>query len=102
MFHHQSESTCLITYNQILVTKYLQLDNLKQTFQMFKYYLMDENGRISIYNNPDMHMHSNIVLSPFNLKTPSLITQSIAKTLGPFPKDHEKLATHDTIWFLTN
>ena len=84
MFHHQSESTCLITYNQILVTKYLQLNNLKQTFQMFKYYLMDKNGRISIYNNPDMH--SNIVLNPFNLKTPSLITQSIAKTLGPFPK----------------
>ena len=61
---------------------------------------MDENGRVFIYNNPDMH--SNIVLDPFNLKRPSLITQSIAKTLGPFPKDHEKLATHDTIWFLTN
>ena len=61
---------------------------------------MDENGRVFIYNNPDMH--SNIVLDPFNLKRRSLITQSIAKTLGPFPKDHEKLATHDTIWFLTN
>ena len=83
MFHYQSESTCLITYNQILVTKYLQLDNFKQTFQVFKYYLMDENGRVFIYNNPDMH--SNIVLDPFNLKRPSLITQSIAKTLGPFP-----------------
>ena len=100
MFHYQSESTCLITYNQILVTKYLQLDNFKYNFQVFKYYLMDENNRVSIYNNPDMY--SNIVLNPFNLKRPSLITQSIAKTLGPFPKDHEKLATHDTIWFLTN
>nr|YP_009557307.1 RNA polymerase beta subunit [Halophytum ameghinoi]QBC72035.1 RNA polymerase beta subunit [Halophytum ameghinoi] len=54
----------LITHNQILVTNYLQLDNLKQTFQVlkFKYYLMDENGRI--YNpNPC----SNIILNPFKL-----------------------------------
>ena len=52
----------LITYNQISVTKYLQLDNLKQTFQVLKYYLMDENGRIY---NPDPC--SNTVLNPFNL-----------------------------------
>nr|YP_010865803.1 RNA polymerase beta'' subunit [Maesa japonica]WGT92010.1 RNA polymerase beta'' subunit [Maesa japonica] len=52
----------LITYNQILVTKYLQFDNLKQTFQVLKYYLMDENGKIY---NPDPC--SNIVLNPFNL-----------------------------------
>ena len=77
MFHYQSESTCLITYNQILVTKYLQLDSFKQTFQVFKYYLMDENGRVSIYNNPNMH--NNIVLNPFNLKSPSLITQALLK-----------------------
>nr|YP_009556906.1 RNA polymerase beta subunit [Torricellia tiliifolia]QBC70602.1 RNA polymerase beta subunit [Torricellia tiliifolia]QNN00445.1 RNA polymerase beta'' subunit [Torricellia tiliifolia] len=52
----------LITYNQILVTNYLQLDNFKQTFQVLKYYLMDENGKI--YNpNPC----SNIILNPFNL-----------------------------------
>nr|YP_009388650.1 RNA polymerase beta'' subunit [Cistanthe longiscapa]APO15164.1 RNA polymerase beta'' subunit [Cistanthe longiscapa] len=54
----------LITHNQILVTNYLQLDNLKQTFQVlkFKYYLMDENGRIY---NPDPG--SNIILNPFKL-----------------------------------
>nr|YP_010364597.1 RNA polymerase beta' subunit [Solanum bradei]UNZ92269.1 RNA polymerase beta' subunit [Solanum bradei] len=54
----------LITHNQILVTKYLQLDNLKQTFQVikFKYYLMDENGKIF---NPDPCR--NIILNPFNL-----------------------------------
>ena len=77
MFHYKSESTCLITYNQILVTKYLQLDSFKQTFQVFKYYLMDENGRVSIYNNPNMH--NNIVSNPFNLKSPSLITQALLK-----------------------
>uniref|UniRef100_UPI0030E1DCF0 RNA polymerase beta'' subunit n=1 Tax=Herniaria glabra TaxID=115624 RepID=UPI0030E1DCF0 len=57
----------LITHNQILITNYLhylQLDNLKQTFQIlkFKYYLMDENGRIY---HPDPC--SNIILNPFNL-----------------------------------
>nr|YP_009698440.1 RpoC2 [Mentzelia albicaulis]QEJ85516.1 RpoC2 [Mentzelia albicaulis] len=52
----------LITHNQILVTNYLQLDNLKQTFQILKYYLMDENGKIY---NPDPC--SNIILNPFNL-----------------------------------
>nr|YP_009715704.1 RNA polymerase beta'' subunit [Zenia insignis]QGL08816.1 RNA polymerase beta'' subunit [Zenia insignis]QHN56569.1 RNA polymerase beta subunit [Zenia insignis]QIT02106.1 RNA polymerase beta'' subunit [Zenia insignis] len=51
----------LITYNQISVTKYLQLDNLKETFQVFKYYLMDENRRIY---KPDLC--SNIVLNPFH------------------------------------
>lgn len=52
----------LITHNQISITKYLQLDNLKETFQVFKYYLMDENGRIY---KPDLC--SNIVLNPFHL-----------------------------------
>nr|YP_010503569.1 RNA polymerase beta'' subunit [Chrysosplenium nepalense]UXE32117.1 RNA polymerase beta'' subunit [Chrysosplenium nepalense] len=52
----------LITRNCILVTKYLQLDNLKQIFQVIQYYLMDENGRIY---NPDTC--SNIILNPFNL-----------------------------------
>nr|WNM92310.1 RNA polymerase beta'' subunit [Opuntia engelmannii var. cuija] len=54
----------LITHNQTLVTNYLQLDNLKQTFQVlnFKYYLMDENGRIY---NPDPR--SNIILNPLKL-----------------------------------
>uniref|UniRef100_A0AAU7EMY3 DNA-directed RNA polymerase subunit beta'' n=1 Tax=Mosla soochowensis TaxID=2006542 RepID=A0AAU7EMY3_9LAMI len=38
----------LITHNQILLKNYLQLDNLKQTFQIikFKYYLIDENEKI--------------------------------------------------------
>nr|YP_009561458.1 RpoC2 [Deutzianthus tonkinensis]QAT19547.1 RpoC2 [Deutzianthus tonkinensis] len=52
----------LITHNQISVTKYLKLDNLKQTFQVLKYYLMDETGRIV---NPDSC--SNSILNPFNL-----------------------------------
>nr|YP_009390716.1 RNA polymerase beta' subunit [Mangifera indica]QHB74411.1 RNA polymerase beta' subunit [Mangifera sylvatica]ARH53531.1 RNA polymerase beta'' subunit [Mangifera indica]ARV87179.1 RNA polymerase beta' subunit [Mangifera indica]QJA27384.1 RNA polymerase beta'' subunit [Mangifera indica]UDP55709.1 RNA polymerase beta'' subunit [Mangifera indica] len=54
----------LITHNQISVTKYFKLENLKQTFQVFKYYLMvmDENRRIY---NPDPY--STIVLNPFNL-----------------------------------
>nr|AJE71804.1 RNA polymerase beta'' subunit [Amorpha canescens] len=52
----------LITYNQILITKNLQLVKLKETFQIFKYYLMDENERIY---KPDLC--SNIVLNPFHL-----------------------------------
>nr|YP_009556251.1 RNA polymerase beta subunit [Simmondsia chinensis]QBC70104.1 RNA polymerase beta subunit [Simmondsia chinensis]QBC72590.1 RNA polymerase beta subunit [Simmondsia chinensis] len=52
----------LITHNQILVTNYLQLDNFKQTFQVLKYYLMDEKWRIY---NPDPC--SNIILNPFKL-----------------------------------
>nr|YP_010312266.1 RNA polymerase beta'' subunit [Nymphoides peltata]ULF03101.1 RNA polymerase beta'' subunit [Nymphoides peltata] len=52
----------LVTHNQILITNYLQGDNLKQTFQIRKYYLMDENGKIY---NPDSG--SNIILNPFNL-----------------------------------
>lgn len=54
----------LLTHNHISLTKYLYLqpDNLKQTFQVFKYYLMDENGRIS---NSDPC--SSMLLNPFNL-----------------------------------
>nr|URX54903.1 RNA polymerase beta'' subunit [Coptis chinensis var. brevisepala]URX54988.1 RNA polymerase beta'' subunit [Coptis chinensis var. brevisepala] len=51
----------LITHNQILVNKYSLLDNLKETFQVLKYFLMDENGRIY---NPDPC--SNTILNPFN------------------------------------
>nr|YP_009942342.1 RNA polymerase beta'' subunit [Tropaeolum pentaphyllum]QOC71511.1 RNA polymerase beta'' subunit [Tropaeolum pentaphyllum] len=51
----------LITHNQISVTKYLHLDNLKYIFQVIQYYLMDENGRI--YN---LHPCSNILLNPFD------------------------------------
>ncbi|YP_001671673.1 RNA polymerase beta'' subunit (chloroplast) [Carica papaya] len=52
----------LITHNQISVTKYFQLDNLNQIFEVIKYYLMDETGRVY---NPDPC--SNIILNPFNL-----------------------------------
>nr|ATL62442.1 RNA polymerase beta'' subunit [Coptosapelta flavescens] len=52
----------LLTHNQILVTNYLQLDNLKQTFQVIKYYLMDENGKV--YN---LDPCNKIILNPFNL-----------------------------------
>nr|ULQ65835.1 RNA polymerase beta'' subunit [Flagellaria indica] len=52
----------LITHNQILLKKYLLLDNFKQTFQVLKYSLIDENR--SIYN-PDPC--SNIILNPFHL-----------------------------------
>nr|YP_009445750.1 RNA polymerase beta' subunit [Colobanthus apetalus]YP_010025054.1 RNA polymerase beta'' subunit [Colobanthus affinis]ATX68337.1 RNA polymerase beta' subunit [Colobanthus apetalus]QOQ35353.1 RNA polymerase beta'' subunit [Colobanthus affinis] len=54
----------LITHNQILVNNYLQLDSLKQTFQVLKcqYYLIDENERIS-----NLDLCSNIILNPFNL-----------------------------------
>nr|UDY72071.1 RNA polymerase beta'' subunit [Pycnostachys reticulata] len=53
----------LITHNQILVNNYLQLDNLKQTFQVIKlkYYLLDENEKI--YN---LRPCSNII---FNLNS---------------------------------
>nr|QAY81133.1 RNA polymerase beta subunit-2 [Asteropyrum cavaleriei] len=51
----------LITYNQILVNKHPLLDNFKKTFQVLKYYLMDENG---IIYNPDPS--SNMILNPFN------------------------------------
>nr|YP_010214596.1 RNA polymerase beta' subunit [Loranthus tanakae]UBN08450.1 RNA polymerase beta' subunit [Loranthus tanakae] len=38
----------LTTHNQILVTNYLQLDNLKKGFEVLKFYFIDENG--IIYN----------------------------------------------------
>nr|YP_010380738.1 RNA polymerase beta'' subunit [Begonia gulongshanensis]UDH54155.1 RNA polymerase beta'' subunit [Begonia gulongshanensis] len=52
----------LITHNQTSITNYLELYNLKQTFEVFNYYLMDEKGRIL---NPDPC--SNMVLNTFNL-----------------------------------
>nr|YP_010936339.1 RNA polymerase beta'' subunit [Yamazakia viscosa]WKW54791.1 RNA polymerase beta'' subunit [Yamazakia viscosa] len=36
----------LLTHNQILKNNYLQFDNFKQTFQVIKSYLMDENEKI--------------------------------------------------------
>ncbi|KAG9460064.1 hypothetical protein H6P81_chloro000007 (chloroplast) [Aristolochia fimbriata] len=55
-------SCCLITYNQILLNKYLRLENLKQTFRAIQYYLIDENG--GIYNCDPF---SNIIFNPFDL-----------------------------------
>nr|YP_006665770.1 RNA polymerase beta' subunit [Elodea canadensis]AEY84642.1 RNA polymerase beta' subunit [Elodea canadensis] len=52
----------LITHNQILVKKYLLLGNFKQTFQVLKYCLMDENRKIY---NPDSS--NNIILNPLDL-----------------------------------
>nr|YP_010629454.1 RNA polymerase beta'' subunit [Begonia meyeri-johannis]WBN96410.1 RNA polymerase beta'' subunit [Begonia meyeri-johannis] len=52
----------LITHNQISITNYLELNNLKQTFEVFNYYLMDENERI-LNSDPC----SNMVLNTFNL-----------------------------------
>nr|WRH31662.1 RNA polymerase beta'' subunit [Pereskia aculeata] len=86
----------LITHNQILVTNYLQLDNLKQTFQVLKlkYYLMDENGRIY---NPDPC--SNIILNPFNLNWYFLHYNFCEETstkicLGQFLCENGCIATH--------
>nr|YP_010193439.1 RNA polymerase beta'' subunit [Zostera nigricaulis]QZQ52659.1 RNA polymerase beta'' subunit [Zostera nigricaulis] len=55
-------SSHLITHNQILLKKYLLLDYFKQTFQVLKYYLIDENKKIY---NPDPC--SDVVLNPFDL-----------------------------------
>nr|QJS35257.1 RNA polymerase beta'' subunit [Calochortus venustus] len=52
----------LLTHNQILLKKYLLLDNFKHTFQVLKYCLIDENRRIY---NPDPCR--NIILNPFRL-----------------------------------
>nr|AMC32356.1 RNA polymerase beta'' subunit [Desmodium illinoense] len=52
----------LITHNQISINQNLQLHKLKETFQVLRYYLMDENERIL---KPDLC--SNTVLNPFYL-----------------------------------
>nr|YP_009556573.1 RNA polymerase beta subunit [Drosophyllum lusitanicum]QBC67514.1 RNA polymerase beta subunit [Drosophyllum lusitanicum]QBC72920.1 RNA polymerase beta subunit [Drosophyllum lusitanicum]QBE87480.1 RNA polymerase beta' subunit [Drosophyllum lusitanicum] len=49
----------LLTHNPILITNYLQL---KQTFQVLRYYLIDENRRIW-----NLDPCSNIILNPFKL-----------------------------------
>nr|YP_009705649.1 RNA polymerase beta''subunit [Abelia x grandiflora]QFQ36413.1 RNA polymerase beta''subunit [Abelia x grandiflora]WBK15795.1 RNA polymerase beta'' subunit [Abelia chinensis var. ionandra]WBK15872.1 RNA polymerase beta'' subunit [Abelia chinensis var. ionandra]WBK17256.1 RNA polymerase beta'' subunit [Abelia x grandiflora] len=68
----------LITHNQILVTNYLQLDNLKQIkqyFQVLNYYLIDENAKIS---NSDPCR--NIILNPFKLNWYFIPHNSFEKT----------------------
>nr|YP_010474841.1 RNA polymerase beta'' subunit [Corydalis decumbens]UVH69128.1 RNA polymerase beta'' subunit [Corydalis decumbens] len=62
-----SPSYHLITHNQILVKKYLLLENFKPTFQVLNYYLMDESGKMS---NPNPC--SNMILNSFNLNWYSL------------------------------
>nr|QRG29564.1 RNA polymerase beta'' subunit [Dioscorea japonica] len=52
----------LITHNQILLKRFLLLDNSKQTSQVLKYGLIDENSRI--YSSDPC---SNIILNPFRL-----------------------------------
>nr|YP_010488390.1 RNA polymerase beta'' subunit [Anaxagorea javanica]QNS22658.1 RNA polymerase beta'' subunit [Anaxagorea javanica] len=97
----------LRTHNPILLNKYLLLDNLKQTFKVLKYYLMDENE--GIYN-PDPG--SNIILSLFDLnwcflrheyceETPTIISlgQLICENLciskyGPHIKPGQVLIVH--------
>nr|QJQ74616.1 RNA polymerase beta'' subunit [Astragalus strictus] len=66
----------LITHNQISITKNLQLDKLKETFQVIQYYLMDENETIF---KPDLY--SNIVLNPFHLNWYFLHHNFCEKTL---------------------
>nr|YP_010330667.1 RNA polymerase beta'' subunit [Pilea dolichocarpa]UNY33806.1 RNA polymerase beta'' subunit [Pilea dolichocarpa] len=89
----------LKTHNQSSVTKYLQLDNLKHTFQVLKnfllnYFLMDEIGRI--YNSNPC---SNILLNPFNLNWHFLHhnfceKKSIIITLGQFFCENVCIAKH--------
>nr|YP_009687676.1 RNA polymerase beta subunit [Hitchcockella baronii]QDX16970.1 RNA polymerase beta subunit [Hitchcockella baronii] len=73
-----SSSYYLLTHNQILLKKYLFLDNLKQTFQVLqglKYSLIDENKRISNFD-------SNIMLDPFHLNWHFLHHDSWEETLA--------------------
>nr|YP_010592023.1 RNA polymerase beta'' subunit [Hoya lacunosa]WAB52468.1 RNA polymerase beta'' subunit [Hoya lacunosa] len=57
----------LITHNQILLTNYLQPDNFKRTFEVIKYYSMDERDESESgkFYNPDPC--SKIIFNPFNL-----------------------------------
>nr|YP_010484696.1 RNA polymerase beta'' subunit [Callitriche stagnalis]YP_010880601.1 RNA polymerase subunit beta'' [Callitriche hermaphroditica]UVW80221.1 RNA polymerase beta'' subunit [Callitriche stagnalis]WHU54388.1 RNA polymerase subunit beta'' [Callitriche hermaphroditica] len=71
----------LITHNQILVTNYLQLDNLKQTFQVIHYYLMDENEKIY---NPDPSRNIILNLNWYFLHPNSWQERSIIMSLGQF------------------
>nr|WDA92154.1 RNA polymerase beta'' subunit [Corydalis incisa] len=62
-----SPSYQLLTQNQIVVKKYLLLENFNQTFQVLNYFLMDESGKL-LNPNPC----SNMILNPFNLNWHSL------------------------------
>nr|YP_010463883.1 RNA polymerase beta'' subunit [Fedia cornucopiae]UUL71234.1 RNA polymerase beta'' subunit [Fedia cornucopiae] len=70
----------LITHNHILVTNYLRLENLKerkQTFQILKYYLIDENARI--YNS-NSDLRRTIILNPFKLNWDFILHNLFEKT----------------------
>nr|YP_009772169.1 RNA polymerase beta'' subunit [Zornia diphylla]QIT03037.1 RNA polymerase beta'' subunit [Zornia diphylla] len=54
----------LITQNQILLNKNLQLDKFPLTCQVFQYYLIDENERIY---KPDPFININTIFNPFHL-----------------------------------
>nr|YP_010725638.1 RNA polymerase beta'' subunit [Linaria buriatica]WDY12538.1 RNA polymerase beta'' subunit [Linaria buriatica] len=73
----------LITHNQILVNNYfyLQIENLKQTFQIMKYYLMDENEKIS---NPDLSSTSIFNLNWYFLHLNYCQETSTIMSLGQF------------------
>uniref|UniRef100_UPI0030FEE3C9 RNA polymerase beta'' subunit n=1 Tax=Manekia incurva TaxID=1072615 RepID=UPI0030FEE3C9 len=66
-----------LTDNQILLNKYLILDNFKNLFQEIPYYLIGENGRIS---SPDPC--SNIILNAFDLNLCFLHLNSCEKTFS--------------------
>nr|QCO74635.1 RNA polymerase beta' subunit [Cleistogenes sp. BM-2019] len=73
-----SSSYYLLTHNQILLKKYLFVDNLKQTFQVLqglKYSLIDENKRMSNFD-------SNIMVDPFHLNWHFLHHNSWEETLA--------------------
>nr|CAP62488.1 RNA polymerase beta' subunit-2 [Ceratophyllum demersum] len=70
----------LITHNQILLKKYLLLDNLKHTSQVMKYFLLDENGKIhntdpcrNIFFNPS-HLNWYSLHHDFFYETPITIS----------------------------
>nr|QKI33301.1 RNA polymerase beta'' subunit [Circaeaster agrestis] len=91
---HFDSFSYLITQNQILIKKYLFLDNLNHTFQVLKYFLIDENGKM-FYSDPC----NNIVLNPFNLNWGFLPPNSCDEmstiiSLGQFFCENGCLAKH--------
>nr|YP_010461183.1 RNA polymerase beta'' subunit [Titanotrichum oldhamii]UUF92113.1 RNA polymerase beta'' subunit [Titanotrichum oldhamii] len=71
----------LITHDQILVNNYLLLDNLKQTFQVIKYYLLDENEKIY---HPDLCSNIIFTLDWYFLHPNYYQERSTIMSLGQF------------------
>nr|QYC35589.1 RNA polymerase beta'' subunit [Scoparia dulcis]UFK62863.1 RNA polymerase beta'' subunit [Scoparia dulcis] len=69
----------LITHNQILVNNF---DNLKQTFQVIKYYLLDENEKVYNSNHPSSNIIHN--LNWYYLHPNYCQETSIIMSLGQF------------------